>query len=217
MPFLVEKCVNSVDFYRYGLRYHTRKWIMKRRIYWILAVVRIILLVVYIFAFTYGSFGIFLLFILFFLGDIIKIKELKNKNTRMKRGVSLVADGLIIGLLWFTLTPGAYPVLYYKSEELRYRILHTHYQQAAEQILPHLDETEWMNRRSYQVDLPFLTDESFLSYRKNGDAILLLFGTGNADRESGIAYFSNEEAYKMMEYYRYYNKVDENWAVYTTE
>ena len=195
---------------------------MKKQTLKILIFVRVILLLLSLFAYTYGRFSIFLFFSLLFIWDIIKIVGiLKRKivgHTKFEKagGVALVVDGMLTLLLWSMLGPGAHSAIYYKSEELRYHILEGRYKQAAEQVLPYLEETNGENYKSYEVNFPLLTDASFLIYRKNEEDILLMFGTGNTDRVTGIAYFSNENAWKMMGNFRYREKVDENWAVYTT-
>lgn len=173
-------------------RNHTR--IIKRLLKIIL---RIFLVFVFLFSFTYGKIGVLIILGIFICFDLIK-----------QKCYPLFFDMLLLTCLWIGSLPSL--TFYYGLEEFRFRQLKDSYNKKVESILPELEESSELVR--YETDLMFLSEESYILYAKQQDSTLILFIT--SENSTGYLYYSDEKAKEWLNAFNYTVPIDSHWCIY---
>ncbi len=164
----------------------------------IMAVVRIICLILYLFSFTYGRFFISIFFFVLSITGVF-----------MKKAGMVFLDLSIAFLLGTAMNPAL--EFYYQTEKLRFLALERQYEQAVKETIPALtDDTE---AECIDTDFLFLCESDILC-RKRKESVTILFPTENTGNLTGYAYCSDASAFEMLDEYDYYDKINEHWAVF---
>ncbi len=161
--------------------------------------INLILLLIYLFSFTYGRFFVTLFF---FISSIV--------NIFMKRASKVFINLFIAFILYMAANPAL--SFYYQLEELRFNILERQYKNIIEKTLPTLDDCLEVNYQD--IDNPFLCDDSKVFYQKDNGSVFAFFTTGSSGNITGYLYCSDENAWKLAEKYDFYSKIDSHWAVF---
>ncbi len=165
---------------------------------YIMPVIRILLLALYLFSFTYGRFFISIFFFALSIIDVFR-----------KKAGMVFFDLSIAFVLGIAMNPAL--IFYYETEKLRFYFLESQYQQAAQNTLDALaDGTE---PERIATKYRFLCDSS-ISCHKNGESVMVLFPTEITGNVTGYAYCFDGSSFQMLDVFDYYEKINEHWSVF---
>ncbi len=164
----------------------------------IMAILRIMFLVIYLFSFTYGRFFIS---IIFFILSIIDLFQ--------KKAGRVFIDLSIAFLLDTAMNPALEP--YYQAERIRFHVLERQYEEVVEETVPSLIN----DTKADCIDIKsrILCDSSIIC-RKKDESVTILFITGSTGNLTGYAYCSDERAFQMLDEYDYYDRINEHWSIF---
>lgn len=178
--------------------YTVKQILVKHKILLTFAV-DLILLIMYLFSFTYGRFFVTLFF---FILSIINIFTKK---------AGLVFINLSITFILYMATNPALD-FYYRLEGLRFSILQNQYNNIIEETLPNLDDCMELNHQD--INNPFLCDDSKVFYQKDNGSVFALFTTGSSGNVTGYIYCSDENAWALASKYDFCSKINDHWATF---
>jgi len=161
-------------------------------------IVRIMLLVFFLFSFSYGRFFISTVFFVLSILDII-----------MKKAGKVFLDLSIAFWLGIAMNPAL--VFYYETEKIRFHVLEDQYEKVVEENMPSLiNDREW---DFIDIKSRILCDTSIVCRKKN-ESVMILFISETAGNLTGYAYCSDERAFQMLDEFEYYDKINEHWSVF---
>lgn len=175
------------------------KQIVLKHKFFLIFAVKLLLLVFYLFSFTYGRFFVTLLFFISSIADVF-----------MKKPGWVFADLSASFILYIVSNPAM--SFYYGMEELRFHVLEKQYNKVIEENLPGFNDCSQLNYKN--IASSFLCDDSKVFYQKENDSVLALFTTGDSGNLTGYVYCSDDSAWELAEQYDFCSKINNHWAVF---